>query len=112
MGLCGRTENGLSLLILVVRGRGRRKGGAEDKRVGEEGPGEGKVGGEGGVGKGEEEDGESRGGRTKVWVELVQLEEGEVGKDVVRVVCELLLRGVQRHCGLACCPGTLSLPAS
>lgn len=81
MGSCGRTENGLSLLVLVVRSRGRRrKGGAKDERVGEEGPGEGKVGGEGGVGKGEEEDGEGRGGRAKAWVELVQLEEGEVGE--------------------------------
>lgn len=70
--LSGTTGRGGALVVLVVVRVGERwgEGSTGDERVGEEGPREGEVGGEGGMGEGEEEDGESGGRGTDRRVEL------------------------------------------
>lgn len=116
----GRSRGTLVFLIVVVVrvGGGRGKSGPDDERVGEEGPGEGKVGREGGVDEREEQDREGCRRREDGRVELaaragqdrsvtrvpscrpvesvdsLELEEGEVGEEVVLVVGELLLQVV------------------
>jgi hypothetical protein len=70
--LGGASRSGGALVVLIVVGAGERWGesSAGDERVGEEGPREGKVGGEGSVGEGEEEDGEGGRGGADGGVEL------------------------------------------
>lgn len=73
----GRSRGSLVFLVIVIRvGSGRREGGTNDERVGEEGPGEGKVGREGGVDKREEQDRERRRRREDGRVELAERARG------------------------------------